>query len=289
MIIMIGIGNNLLLTSKLVRHSDKDNTFIISKLDNIKNVLNICKKLSINHILPIHIEDIFFVLKYQDVFRMHGISYYVSDVNTINKVNDKKLFDDYMRSNEIFSKYIPNIYRLPYDFTKIKYPCIVKSKIGINGEDSYIINNPSEFQFKNGINNYIVQECIPGSEEYITHILASNGVTVKYLSKKYSFDQDIFIKSANCCFTKIEDVQICDDHIDLFKQIVFDLKFSGLLCIGYKIVSNSNSNSNNETVKIFEINPRIGSSLVGDDKACKEFLNEYINLVLNSCNLSNSI
>lgn len=70
---------------------------------------------------------------------------------------------------------------------------------------------------------------------------------------RYSFSNNYYIKGISCKPDKAETVSH-EHYKDLFENILNNIDYHGLCCIDYKLVD--------DEVKLFEINPRYGFSLI---------------------------
>ncbi len=268
---LIVISNNPHWTSLLLKYVVYPHHILCGKLNTCTNILQYCKLYNTNHILPIDITDIYCVLRNKEILIQRGIKFCLSEIDTIDKLNDKKLFGEYMSNH--FSENIPTIFDISF-IDDVTYPAILKCRIGDHGQNMYIINSINEYIeiIKNmNVDDYILQEYIEGNVEYSIHILAFKGNIIKYLSKKYVHGSNSYIRGIQSKPLETITIETSDDVLHICSKIIKDLNFSGFCCPGYKI-------SNNQ-IKIFEINPRIGSSLAYDKENFEKFLMAYANIV----------
>lgn len=173
------------------------------------------------------------------------------DYEIFELLDDKAKFYNYMKTK--FSKNIPQIYD-KNDMKTFKYPMIIKKNISAGGFETYLIKD--ETMFKNYYtvyhrNNNIFQEYINGEYEYSGNFLCIDGI-IKHkiiMREKYG---NYYIKK--CCFKQFEIINDTDFDITLFENILYDLKYTGGCCIDFKYVDNC--------IKIFEINPRFGGTII---------------------------
>jgi carbamoylphosphate synthase large subunit len=262
------IGDDPKWCSLFSSYKFKPHHVIVSKINNMIDILECCKLLKISHILPVSISDILFVLKNKETLKIKGITCCLSDINIISKLHNKKIFGEYMEQN--FPDYIPKIYKTSDDLIKIKYPLILKNKSSDFGRDVHIIKYHSELK-KFNVDNYVLQEYIPGNNEFVTHVLAYEGTIIKHLTKEHLHSSNIYVRGENYVTISTKTVEIADNIIESIQNVIKELKFSGFCCVDYKIVENK--------IKIFEINPRIGSSLAYDKEGFQEFFIEYVNMI----------
>lgn len=170
---------------------------------------------------------------------------------TIETLYYKDKFAKFM--NEYFSNCVPPTY---FDDKQLIFPTIMKPIDGCAGYGIIIFKNKGEYEnSKIKFNNtYIIQEYVCSA--YITtgHFLCDSGNilwTAIYTSKSAEY---VIKRGAITNYTKRN---LSENEINVFSDILKKLNYHGLCCIDYCI-------DNNDKIKIFEINPRIGGSLVND-------------------------
>jgi carbamoylphosphate synthase large subunit len=133
----------------------------------------------------------------------------------------------------------------------------------------YIMNNKLVSKNINNIKDHVIQEYIDHVEYYTGHFIVLNGVIhdkIYFCSNDKNVDE---IKKGQCTNYQIIEKLKIDDSI--FDKIYIDLSFSGFTSIDFII--------NNNKIIIFEINPRLGGSLIHDEKYFNIFL-EKLNMIL---------
>lgn len=137
----------------------------------------------------------------------------------------------------------------------LRYPYILKKKIGAWGEEISVISDScSERSHVKQIESedYFRQEYIEGHDEYTTHIIINDGTIVFARTIKFTFAEMYFVKGKHFKETRREVVD--HGHLNnLFQKILNKIDYQGTCCFNYKIVEG--------TVKLFEINPRFGGSM----------------------------
>lgn len=189
---------------------------------------------------------------------------FTNDIINVNILNNKGFFADFMMKN--FNDYIPKtiyfninnkeIYDSAITFDKM----IQKPTIGCSSQNTKIIKNIEKTK------NIVISEYLLHTVIYSGHFLYVNN----QLIDKIYFYKDIeknFIYKGRIRQYKVCNTLICDDNI--FIEIFKKLNYSGFACIDFTICNNK--------IYIFEINPRIGGSLILNIKYFNQFL---YNLVL---------
>ena len=176
----------------------------------------------------------------------------------VRLLDQKNLFFDFMSYNGL-SEFLPETYVVcadePVRYGSIKYPAIFKPISGVGGFGVEILTD-EKTDFFEGRKNYIVQAYIPAQKEYVGNYVFYQGELLFSQVLSETFNTDIHIKKGKMIsYEAVDDF----DH-QRFSKIFSLLKFTGAICINFKMQGSA--------IKIFEINPRVGGTLV-----CN-FLNE---------------
>ena len=154
-------------------------------------------------------------------------------------------------------------------------------------EDIYLLK-PPELNFASGIiifykkdiyhnkffvenmlkNGCILQKYVHSNKEYVCHCVCLNGIIKHNITYEYLCPSHIYTKSDNV----ISSTKIISDKnfIKIFELFLKDLNFTGICNFDYKI------DRYNKPI-IFEINPRMGGSLMVDENS--EDLSELLNVL----------
>lgn len=208
----------------------------------------LCKKKKIDIIFPVSIKNCLFLSKNSKKYSKKDIKFLISPNETLQLLNDKSKFVQFMYNNN-FDNYVPKKY------DQINCPCIIKKKISLYGYNTYIINEESDIPKNINLNNYLIQELIPGIYEYATHILAKNGIIEMYLTNQYSHSTELYVRGHSCKGIKTEEIILDPNIYNIFSEILKKINYDGFCCFDYKIVDTN-------IPKIFEINARIGASVM---------------------------
>lgn len=160
--------------------------------------------------------------------------------------SNKKLFNDYL-IKEGLTDFSPATYtsleNLPKSGFFMMKPHCSSNGYGISLKESVI---ESDF------NDNIVQECIPNYDEYVSHIVAVDGKIKECITYKYSFRNKFHIKKHPRNTFNISKIYL--DKIYIYIMELFLKGYSGPCNFDFVI--------DNTRIKIFEINPRLGGSLI---------------------------
>jgi len=187
--------------------------------------------------------------------------------DTIDILNNKINFYYFMINNN-FENLIPITYKINNEIIQqISYPCIFKLAITFGGKDSTICKNPRDLkQCEKNKNDYFIQEFIMGSSERSAHLFIRNGIIKWAKCYELKHHNNFYIHKGRMEKYK----KISDFDFNLFKDIFMRLDYTGFACIDFKII--------NGNIKIFEINPRLGGTLVHDEdfKELITYINENV-------------
>lgn len=255
---------------------DKHNLYkyiYVLSIWNIWSIIMMCKKQNIRIIFPVKYDDYIELNNNRHILNANKIFYLAPDTKNANIFKNKKNFVNWMIENSM-SLYIPEIYESP------KIPCVIKKSISCGGTATYLIDTEKKFTEYNKklssflLNNYVIQEYIKSNIEYCTHLLCHGGQIIKYTSNKYTFEND-HIKTHGSKHTT-EKYVLDSNILEIFANIVKLNNWSGLCCVDFKIVKHNDI----PIPKIFEINERIGRSLLNNQIELEDFMKEYIRLCL---------
>ncbi len=186
-----------------------------------------------------------------------------NSIDSVQILNNKSKFGKYMLNK--YAQHIPKIYY--YNFDNEIYvnnqpisnkKLIVKPNEMFGGRDIILINHVKR------IKNSIVQEYIKHDKYFVGHFLVLNGVIIYsvYFSSQHRYPDGI--KRGQILNYEIKEKINLDDSI--FSKIFNDLNYSGFADSDFIVVDN--------TITIFEINPRPGGSLITNQKYFNLFMDK---------------
>jgi carbamoylphosphate synthase large subunit len=181
----------------------------------------------------------------------------------IKTLNHKSNFVNYLK-NMNFDIYIPTIYDQK-TLDKNSFPIIIKDNVGIAGIGTEIFKNYEEYLpkfYNKNINDRIIQKYILSDMEYSGHYLCKNGKIIHSIifeqkTKKYEIKRGSFTNYI--ISNKLKDIHI-------FQQILEKINYNGFCCFDYVYEIDT------DNLKIFEMNPRIGGTLMKNKKYFFEFI-----------------
>jgi glutathione synthase/RimK-type ligase-like ATP-grasp enzyme len=179
----------------------------------------------------------------------------------IDNFNNKNIFYNFMIINN-FEKYIPKkVFNI--------YPSIAKPFIGMSGKNIYILKNEEDYNiYKNRITNkYIIQEYIQSFISNRVHLLFKDGEYIHGIVYEIHHLYEYYIDNGR--LNNYIRRELTEEEKNVFSQICKKNNYHGLCCIDYTYDINNN-------IKIFEINPRLGGSLVTKKNDFKLFITKII-------------
>jgi predicted ATP-grasp superfamily ATP-dependent carboligase len=204
-------------------------------------------------------------VKQSHIFLTLDIAHLIRKVGKVYKqiletCNSKDLFVKKMLESNL-GNYIPKTFN-----QLVKFPVVIKPKIGMASkgveilffDDGHIDNN-----------KFIVQEFVHSSYNHVAHLLCKNGKIIWntiYSSKKPSIYDIKKGRITNYEKRPMNDIETC-----VFSQVIEALDYNGVCSVDYVYEKDKEDN-----IKIFEINPRFGGSLVYDEIDFPIFLEKIV-------------
>lgn len=178
--------------------------------------------------------------------------------STISTLHNKQLFNEFMIKNNL-EQHIPQILSFPPK----EFPCIIKPIISLGGDNTYIIKNINDYhKYKHTPKKYIIQKYIISNNIYTCHILSNNGIF--RLGKVYHKTKPEKYYIQRGPMQNYISRNLNDNELLLFSKILEISNYHGICCIDYDY-------DENNIIKIFEMNPRIGGSLIHNNHDVLEF------------------
>ncbi len=242
----------------------------IQDINNTDTLISYISANNINIIIPCTYTQMFFLIDNIEQILKH-VKYICcsKDNQNIQLLDNKSKFNNYMITNSL-GDYIPKVYIENNDgiyntHNVFSYPCIFKTSIGCGGCGIKVINSYEDIP-TNLSKNYFIQELIIDNIEYGGHFYVHNGIIKCYVFYMEIYNNKSFVKIGK--MNKYKKIDNKEWH-DLFGIIFSKLNYSGFACANFKVVNN--------IVKIFEINPRFGGTLIHDKDDFRQFIKCCIN------------
>jgi len=169
---------------------------------------------------------------------------------------DKLLLTKDLASSN-FDQFVPKTWTNPADST---FPCILKRRDLNGGQGIRILRSVldlqealTEFEFQG--TQYFFQELVSADEEYVCHIVAMKGEILFSNYFEYGMPHPDVVRRRGGQTTFTNFGSNLDYRVsNVFENIIKHLNYSGPCNIDFKLI--------NGLPKIFEINPRLGGSLM---------------------------
>jgi len=234
------------------------------ELHDRRQILSLCRKLRSQVILPIDLEEQRVVSLNSRWLRARSINFLLSDWSTIAMCHHKRLFGEALERWGL-GEYLPRTLRA------MESACVVKKSEDCWGENAFLVRSPSDLervaQHLRGV-DYLIQEYVPGDHEFASHVLANGGEIVWMRTICHQHATDHYLQGIN-------EPPICSDIVEtdpivckVLERILEEFSYSGICCFDYKLTPSGQ-------LRLFEMNPRMGSSLGFHQKLFPEVVDRY--------------
>lgn len=172
----------------------------------------------------------------------------------------KHNFADYMQRIGLIS-FCPKHYKKTED---IRYPCVLKRVNLCAGIGVALIRSIDELNLRAHESQWqkqlvVIQEAVLEGVEFVTHLVVKRGKILWHATFLYKLRKNETIRTPS----NVVEIQrsLADKHVlHIFEKCLGRLDYSGPCNIDYKLLDNG-------LLKILEINPRLGGSLMRKDSA----------------------
>ncbi len=177
-----------------------------------------------------------------------------SPTDIVKVFENKCIFTHWMLANG-FSAYIPTPYMIGTEvLNTIMYPCIIKPAVACGGMGCLLqrVANP---QFRADRNRALIQEAIAGDTERTAHFVVDPTGLIR--RSVFYVQQQVGEYEIQGGSMKTPVKVDGTTHQPVFQEIFTKIGYCGFAACDYKLDAAG-------CVRIFEINPRIGGTLVND-------------------------
>jgi len=230
----------------------------------INKVIKFAKENEIKYLFANNYNTQKAILKNQELLKEQGLKFIVNNKIALRDFVDKQLFYEKMIENNL-QEYVPRYYNIDED---IDYPCMVKTKTGGAGRGVFLAYNKEDIGVVD--KSIIISEYLSSNIEYATSVLFKDGKILKAITFSKTTTKDVYVlqqENENNIVIQKEDTPF----LEIFEKIIIAISGADGYCqcsINFKI--------QNETPKIFEINPRIGYTLAGFSDDFESMIELYI-------------
>jgi hypothetical protein len=169
----------------------------------------------------------------------------------VNSWRDKVSFQDWVQHHAL-SAFIPRAYNL----RTVRYPCVFKLPRLNNGQGVHIVHNEAELRgCISGTTRYLLQEYIPGKMDYVAHCIARKGRLLLTLAYRRYYTQEYTVSGSSQPPLTQQRYHPTPVELSIFQAFLRAAQYDGPCCIDYRL-------TNDGSVRVLEINPRLGGSLM---------------------------
>jgi len=230
---------------------------VFTTIDALRDYLKNEGKNYKNYILPVRTRNTIELndAKINNLFKIETLH--------LKELDNKKLFLTFVKKNNL-EKYVPKYYTEPAKGNEL---VILKPHTGGNSSGIYTkkINEVNKQEFE----QHIVQKYIYDKKEYAGYFVSHEGKIVHSFAFERDFGNSEYIKVQN---KYIEEKIISPDSniITKVENFLKPYKYTGVSCFDYKIV--------NGELFVFEINPRLGGSLINKIDKLSGIIRQLVNI-----------
>jgi carbamoylphosphate synthase large subunit len=211
------------------------------KIHTIQNVSSLRNVVSYDYIMPL-------MEVHMLALHARGIRAMMPDVETVRMCMCKRKFSQYVLAHNL-TQYAPKTLEADNGDGSLR---IVKPYSQNSGSGMRITRDVRKEEYR----TRVVQEYIPNREEYCAFIVANKGRIVHCTVIQSMFSESVHIKQAISAedADKNRIVTLDRAHIDSLEMFLLPCSYTGVCNIDFLL--------HEDVVKVFEINPRLGGSLM---------------------------
>ncbi len=172
---------------------------------------------------------------------------------TVNLLSDKRAFSQYLASQQLH-----HLAPTTYTFENIQFPCVVK-RLNLNAgtgveiaQDEATLSQILAKQPWTG-HPVIIQEYIASEFDFVTHAVCRGGHFMWSCTYQLSIDPPAAIQRPSNTMARRK-FEASIDTLRTLQSLVAPLKYDGPINFDYKLIKDG--------LRIIEINPRLGGSLI---------------------------
>jgi|GEM_PF-2060895 len=234
----------------------------VHDFDDVDEVLSYARRFRMQGVVPMTYPQMKLIAKHRNRFQAVGIKAVVSDsYDLVQLFDDKVRFIRFMEEQDLMHL-LPDVYVINHDgqrqdYAPVEYPCIFKLAVTFGGTGAQVHLNagkPLELDKVARGSSYIVQEFIPGNVEYGGHFYIEGGAIRRQLFYRGTRDASITVQRGHMpSYDRFEELDEAAELESMFGAI----NYTGFACVDFKVSPKG--------IKIFEVNPRLGGSLIHNE------------------------
>ncbi len=227
--------------------------------DDVDEVLSYARRFRLQGVVPMTYPQMRMIAKHKGRFAQAGIKAICSDqYELVENFDDKVRFIRFMEEQDLMHL-LPEVYVVQHDgqridYAPVQYPCIFKLAVTFGGTGSTVHLDPQRpLQLEQVAKNvsYIVQAFVPGNVEFGGHFYVEGGAVRKQAFYRCTRDASMLVQRGRMPnFTRLEDLDEASELESMFGAV----NYTGFACVDFKVTRDG--------IKIFEVNPRLGGSLM---------------------------
>jgi carbamoylphosphate synthase large subunit len=200
-------------------------------------------KTKYDYILPI-------MEKHMIELHKYNIKMMAPDIKIIYVFMNKNLFSSYVTEHNL-TEYVPTTYKSISEISPktilIVKPHNLNAGSGMYFRNKYTVNEKD-------FDGHVIQEYLSGNLEYCAYIVAKKGKIQLCIVYEYEFGTNVYIKTAINLNINTRKIILDEKHMNCLESFLLPCMYNGVCNIDFKIY--------NDVIKVFEINPRLGGSLM---------------------------
>ena len=234
----------------------------VREFDDVEEVQSYARRFRMQGVIPMTYPQMKMVSPHRDRFQSFGAKVVCSDsYDLVQTFDDKVRFIHFMEEQDLMHL-LPDVYVVSHngqrtDYAEIQYPCIFKLAVTFGGTGSNVhltASKPVELDKVARGTSYIVQQYIPGNVEYGGHIYVEGGSIRKQLYYRGARDASVHVQRGR--MPKFDRFEELDEAAEL-ESMFGAINYTGFACVDFKV--------SDQGMKIFEVNPRLGGTLIHNE------------------------
>lgn len=254
------------------RTSSRSNgRIVVRDIGDAETLISYCKRHGLMAIAPTTYPQMKLVAQSYGKFARAGIKVAAcQDYSLVETFDDKTLFVQFMHDHGL-EELIPDTYvmgnkRGRTELAPIEYPCIFKLGVTFGGQGSSVHLDPRSPPALARVEpgqSFLVQRFIPGGVEFGGHFYVESGDIKRCVYYESKRDPSVQVQRGRVsrnAYVKHDRIPEHEHFADLFARV----DYTGFACADFKVEDG--------TPKIFEVNPRLGGTLIHDEEDLPAFL-----------------
>lgn len=222
-------------------------SYIDHRIDQIRHVIK-WTDLEFNH----EMTTIIIPLMETHMYELYNIQIpaLMPQLNALKTCHNKKNFALYIESHNL-SHLIPRTFN---NASEIDQDKVVVKRLTLNSARGISILPKAKIN-DSICKEFVVQELICGTSEYVSHLVVKNGTIIQAITYLHHLPSPDHLLGPICNLYNTYKIELEPEYLDLMEQVLKSLNYTGVCNVGFKLTPD-------KKIKILEINPRLGGSLM---------------------------